>query len=362
MSPKICKYIIIVILLFIICYLGVTILNNKKQHFTNINCNEAFKRAETYKKQLNSFKTFNVNKKLNNRLEFLLEIYSISFKCRGQQVAIDNITDIKIEVLEKAIKELSVECHKTILDCYKNKLVNDIKLLISSKLKKYIYNTEAFTFEDNSILPINYFIQTLKDDIDKEKYIPLSDLDSTPLIKKQGDNHINILLNISQEISTLDKIQLDLHTNSFLKVYSYIYTIYVKNSNLQKDVNMSTINVNRTTNKPLSNEELTQQYIDNKEKSESKDPINIFNSTYLQELEDKLLDVYLQDLYKVMELIGSSDNKLNLVEINSIKTFLNNFHENLTAQENSSTKVNSILGISNDLLDTIKSNNKKYNQ
>jgi len=168
MKSKIYKHIIILILLLVNCYLGVTILNNKKkQHFINTNttnCEKAFKKAEKYKIQLRKFNTLKsssikiltLEKELNDKLEFLLELYTLSHTCSGQQIVIDDIKDIKIEILEKAIKELSVDCLKTILECYKHKFIKNIESLVSLKIKKYIYNTEAFTIGDNSILPINY--------------------------------------------------------------------------------------------------------------------------------------------------------------------------------------------------------------
>ena len=359
-------------LLLISCYLGVTILNNKKQYFTiKPNCSQLFKKADSYKKKLdqlntiNTLKTYNVNKelnnRLNNRLKFLLEIYTISHICSGQQVVFDNINDINIDLLERAIKELSVECHKKVLDCYKHKLIYNIKLFISSKIKYYIYNTEAFNRDESNIIPINYFIQTLKKQINENKSILLDDYDSNPLLKTYEDNFLSILLNLTQDISSLDKVQLDVHTNSFLNVYNHIYTIYAKNIDLQKDVNMSIINSNEPTT-TLSRDELEQQTIDKKKNIELNGPTDIFSSKYLKDLEDKLLDIYLEDINKVIELIGSSNtNKLNLVEINSIKTFFNNFHKTLTEQERTSNKIKLKIDINVHLLETIKSNNKKYN-
>jgi len=361
MKPKVYKYIIIIILLLIIFYLGVSILNNKTQHFTiSINCDEAFKKAEKYKTQLNLITRLNIKKGLSDRLNFLLEMYSISFKCLGQQVAINNVIDINIDVLEQAIDNLSVECHKTILDCYKYKLINNIKSLLSSKLNKYIYNTEVFNRDGNNILPINYFIQSLKKQIDKKKVIPLDEFGSNPLLKKHGDNLINILLNVSQEISSIEKKDIDSDTNSFLKVYKHIYTIYTKNIDLQTDVNMSIIKLNEPT--PLSSEDERQKSIDDKYNLESNGPTDIFDSKYLIKFENKILDIYLEDIYNITKTIGSTNdnNKINLVEIKSIETFLKNVHIQITDQENSSTQINSIMDIRAQLLENIKSNNNIY--
>ena len=108
----------------------------------------------------------NFNMKYLNKL---LELYTVSHTCLGQQIVIDDIKDIKIEVLEKAIKELSVDCHKQILDCYKNKFIKNIESLVSLKIKKYIYNTDVFTVDDNSILPLNYFIKQLQTQMNEHK-------------------------------------------------------------------------------------------------------------------------------------------------------------------------------------------------
>ena len=374
MKSKIYKYIIIVILLLISCYLGATILNNKKkQHFINTNttnCDKLFKKAEKYKIQLRKFNTLKsssikiltLEKELNDKLELLLELYTVSHTCLGQQIVIDDIKDIKIEVLEKAIKELSVDCHKQILDCYKNKFIKNIESLVSLKIKKYIYNTDVFTVDDNSILPLNYFIKQLQTQMNEHKSILLDELDSNPLLKTYSNNLMNILLNISQEINAIDKTQFDSYSDSFLKVYKYIYNIYNKNIDLQKDVTMSIINSNETTNKPLSNDELTQKYIDNKANSESKVPINIFDLTYLTELEDNLLKVYLVDINKALKLIGGSNSdKINLIKKNSIEPFFENLYSSIIGQDKASNKITKILDISNDLLETIKSNNKTYN-
>ena len=356
------KWCLCVILLFCIFYLGIHILTTK-QHFVSKNCDDYFLKAENYKTKLTKFKlNTNLNTKLNDKFFFLLEINTISHKCSGQKLIIDDISKLDIDTLKTYINGLSVDCFAIILNCYKHKLLKDIKSLVIAKLKPYIYE-----INDGDTKNVKYYIDTLKNQINinkkiKKKILIDSNTDSNELLNNYSDNLMNILLNLSTDITSIeDDTKLKASLDSFLKIYKYIYNIFIT-TDKKKFIEMVYINENTTTQKPLTNDEITQKYIDEQaNNSLENDNNNIFDSNYLIKLENNILDLFCYDLYNIINKIDTNNNKIQFIDHDSLLKQFKKLETIFSEQSKSNDIRTHFSNVGNDLLNKIKKYNTHFN-